>query len=815
MIKEAKDMSDDVNEIFNEKHNQVNDFLKQWIKLYESIKELLGNQECENLSDLDRSLRERVITFHKELDQPKVTLATAGTTSSGKSSLVNLLCGAEIMPVSNEEMSAGIVIIDHDPMQKWLRIPNVEGLPKDISGEWSSISDDEICERLTRAMDAYRELCNKNLETSAPRFELKYPIRMGSHAKDFGLPDNSSLRIVDLPGMKYANDDINLKLIASEATKALCLVAINSEETDDRKQDELMKEVESRVKDLHGSPARMLFLLNRIDAFIRDRKGEERKKAYIEKMTARIRNSIIEALPEYREQANEINIYPLSTIPALYAYQVLNNKYMAQKAFEEIRFTWGYIIPVEMRKNLDQPQKIAERIWELSYGKSFDETLKNHIKANLPQLLLPHLLKPVADIASKALIEADQIMNGYKNNTEIKYAETCKRLAQIREDLKKLDEFEQRNLKCMMEINADDPDITNSLMSIVRSLVDGYQLDSSQHDKLVPLYDWMPQLNKVVYIFMDSIIDSILKKESIPKGQLFELLPPNIRESLTQALSQIQKSGYLEYARDGGILKAVSPEEIEKLRCICQMLNDLSKVLSDAQTVLVNRTARQEERRIQEALKFFISVYAEYINRKSKEKAKELNALEIFPPELTESIENLDLSARLTITAIPVRGKETIFKGTKKEWRSVRDALGALCNLENPIYRTIKIYESKEYLSLSIPPLMSINEEYKRQLDNSCRYDVQPRFVNWLGTQIQNVSNDVDKYHKDLLDGYEQRLNEARNRVKEETDSNIMKWQIMSDEGNKLGKLAKSSLRYENMLKNPVDDNKNLNPVGV
>ena len=806
----------DVNEIFNEKHNQVNDFLEQWSKLYESIKELLGNQECEKLNGLDHTLRESVITFHKELDQPKVTLATAGTTSSGKSSLVNLLCGAEIMPVSNDEMSAGIVIIDHDPEKKSLHIPNIEGLPDYMSGEFSPISDSEICERLTKSMDAYRELCKKNLETSAPHFELKYPTRIGYHAKDFGLPDNSSLRIIDLPGMKYASDDINLKLIADEATKALCLVTLNSEDTDDRKQDGLVKEVEARVKDLHGSPARMLFLLNRIDAFIRGKKkgGEERKKLYIEKTTTQIRNSIIEALPEYREQANEINLYPLSTIPALYAYRVLNNKGDDSYEYEEIKSTWRYIIPVELRKYEDQPQEFAEYMWKFSHGKLFDETLKNHIKANLPQLLLPHLLKPIADAANKALIEADQIMNGYKNNTELKYAETCKRLAQIREDLKEMDELERKNLKSMMEIDAKDSDIIPSLMSIVITLVDKYHINPSQRDKLVPLYDWMSKLNNVIYKFMGSIIDSILKKESIPRGQLFESLPPKVNESLTQVLSQIQKSGYLDYARDGGILKAGSPEEVEKLRSICQMLNELSKVLSDAQTVLVNRIARQEENRVQDALKFFISIYAEYINLKSKKIAQELNALEIFPPELTDSIDDLDLSAELNITMIPIKSKENIFKGTRTEMRGFFDALGALLNLENPFYREVAIYESKEYLSLTIPPLMSIHDEYKRQLDISCRNDVQPRFVKWLETQIQNVSNNIDKFHNNLLDGYEQRLIEAKDRVKVEKDSNIKKWQEMSDEGTKIGGLAKSSLRYENTRKNPVDDSNNC-PAGM
>jgi hypothetical protein len=377
-----------------------------------------------------------------------------------------------------------------------------------------------------------------------------------------------------------------------------------------------------------------------------------------------------------------------------------------------------------------------------------------------------------------------------------------------------MDESDRINLNCMMEIDANDPDIIPSLMNTAKNLADKCELTPSQRDKLVPLYDWMFKLNNVVYKFMDSIADSISKKESIPSGLLFESLPPKVRETLIQVLSQIQGSGYSEYARDGGILKAGSPEEVEKLRAICKMLTDLSKVLSDAQTVLVNRVARQEEGRVQEALKFFISIYAEDINLKSKEKAPELNAVEIFPTELTAGLEDLDLSAKLNITIIPIKGKEDVFKGTKIEMRGFFDALGALLNLENPLYREVAIYESKEYLSLSIPSIMSIYDEYKRQLDLSYRNDVQPRFVRWFGTQIQKVSNNIDMFHKDLLDGYELRLNEAKDSVKEETDSNIMKWQIMYNEGTKLGELAKSSLRYESTRKNPVDYSNNC-PEGL
>jgi recombinational DNA repair ATPase RecF len=188
--------------------------------------------------------------------------------------------------------------------------------------------------------------------------------------------------------------------------------------------------------------------------------------------------------------------------------------------------------------------------------------------------------------------------------------------------------------------------------------------------------------------------------------------------------------------------------------------------------------------------------------------------LDIFPPELTQGIENLELIAKLNFVIIPVETTENVFKGMNKERRSFFDAFWALFNLENPIYKEVPIYEPQKFISITVPSLREIDSVYMRQLKKSLLDSVEPRFVNWLGTQIQNVSTNIDKYHKDLLDGYEKHLKEARNKVKEETESNIAKWQAMSDEGDKLGELAKNSLRYENksdLMRSSI----NLNPEGL
>ncbi len=49
----------------------------------------------------------------QRLENPSLRLATIGTTSSGKSTLVNALIGRKIAPIESEEMSAGVLLLKH------------------------------------------------------------------------------------------------------------------------------------------------------------------------------------------------------------------------------------------------------------------------------------------------------------------------------------------------------------------------------------------------------------------------------------------------------------------------------------------------------------------------------------------------------------------------------------------------------------------------------------------------------------------------------------------------------------------------------
>jgi hypothetical protein len=157
--------------------------------------------------DMTTALQNAFQRLLDSLHHPELVLATTGTTSSGKSALVNLLCGAEIMPVAFDEMSAGVVSIRHGP-GRTLTVQQTKEAAWEC-GTWSGLSDEEIYQCLLGVMRAYHR-CREHLGDNGgnhtlpacPRFDLEYPTRIGSHPELLDLPGCCRFRILDLPGLK-------------------------------------------------------------------------------------------------------------------------------------------------------------------------------------------------------------------------------------------------------------------------------------------------------------------------------------------------------------------------------------------------------------------------------------------------------------------------------------------------------------------------------------------------------------------------------------------------------------------------------------
>jgi ribosome biogenesis GTPase A len=100
-------------QVFEDVKDKAKILNNSWNNFYSEISKHLPDTYQHELLKLSDNLEIAINKLVDELRNPTLTLATTGTTSSGKSTLVNLLCGAEIVPVAVSEMSAGAVTIEY------------------------------------------------------------------------------------------------------------------------------------------------------------------------------------------------------------------------------------------------------------------------------------------------------------------------------------------------------------------------------------------------------------------------------------------------------------------------------------------------------------------------------------------------------------------------------------------------------------------------------------------------------------------------------------------------------------------------------
>ncbi len=198
------------------------------------------------------------------LDKPTLAIATLGTTSSGKSTIVNALIGRRIAPMEAGEMSGGVLTLRHADERK-LAVEATEGAGWE-TGEWTDLSDEAIYDRIRNSvMFPYHEIRGKQKECIAPEVIAYGPLLAVSNPNLIGLPPGVGVELIDLPGLKSVQDGANLKVIQARVHKAFSLVALDYMQVDDEHRKLLLEELKQVVKYLQGRTDSMIFILNRVD----------------------------------------------------------------------------------------------------------------------------------------------------------------------------------------------------------------------------------------------------------------------------------------------------------------------------------------------------------------------------------------------------------------------------------------------------------------------------------------------------------------------------------------------------------------------
>ncbi|WP_242046274.1 MULTISPECIES: dynamin family protein [Calothrix] len=198
----------------------------------------------------------------QRLENPSFRIATIGTTSSGKSTIVNALIGRKIAPIEAGEMSGGVLSLKHSQERKLL-IAETEDAAWE-TGEWTGLSDDDLYQRIRTVMHSYHD-ARKKREYVAPQVTAYVPLLPACDSYLLGLPEGIGVELIDLPGLKSVQDRTNLATIQQQVNKAFSLVALDYMQVDDDHRKRLLEELKKVVEYLQGRTDSMIFILNRVD----------------------------------------------------------------------------------------------------------------------------------------------------------------------------------------------------------------------------------------------------------------------------------------------------------------------------------------------------------------------------------------------------------------------------------------------------------------------------------------------------------------------------------------------------------------------
>lgn len=197
-----------------------------------------------------------------KLNYPALRIATIGTTSAGKSTLVNALVGRKIAPMDAAELSAGVLHLVHKDRSR-LHIKAVPNLWGEV--DHYDLPDDDIYWHIReKVFKVYHEQ-KKKQTIPIPEIRIEGPLLPATWSELLALPDQISIELYDLPGLNSIADVDNLKVIQNHLKQCFSLIAMDYGHTDHTSRTQLLREIKEVVSALDNKTDAMLFVLNRVD----------------------------------------------------------------------------------------------------------------------------------------------------------------------------------------------------------------------------------------------------------------------------------------------------------------------------------------------------------------------------------------------------------------------------------------------------------------------------------------------------------------------------------------------------------------------
>lgn len=765
--------------IFSQLTEHAKQIEQHWTTIFQGICDASEDHphlDINHFNTLNDKFTAALDRLHSDLQSPTLILATTGTTSSGKSTIVNLLCGADLMPRMAQEMSAGVVYIHHSPDGKnHLKVHKTEGACWECR-EWCDLSDAEIRDTLTKVMDRYNKNKNKGINQLAPpEIELTYPLACFNNPELLALsslPKTTQFKLMDLPGLRNVQDSTNSGVI-EKCKDALCLVAYNMEETDETRRLELVDQVLGQVKTMGGSPARMLFVLNRIDVFRKDREWERYQNEHVTKTKSEISNILNKRLSEHSDIAGNLTYSLLSSLPALHAQRIKTGVNDRIYAADELDSHFNSLISEDILSDLPRRtsawndndfNRVSDAVWKNSYGAEFFTTLDKHIQAHFPTLVIPSIVQRFDKEASHAVGEVIATCYAQINSSEEKYKEACAALIRQNAELRQffdqskqilLEPFNQlieglkkKDLKILLEIVAEDLAETEVFQGIT-------------FDKLSPLASWRTELRDNSIGILQGV------KQSLDSGRR------NFSNTQADKLSEREQQ-LLSMACDyyGMAIKTNDESRFDE-----QLENFLSQI-SEVIFKSLGNQVNQENTRIRATVELIMKYYLDYLQDGIKDIAPEWSLA--IGHYVLNGVDMPEINLSSLEAEVETRFKTEYETKYRNKTRPVRKWYSLFLYQHEESYQ--EAYSQEYQVAYKcLPDSESIYLNSKEQLSQALDLLVEP-FYNMIHNYINELTETVVKEQNRVLLDFNTKLEQARQGHQNNHEKVVADWQPLYDQ---------------------------------
>ncbi len=748
--------------------------------------EMLNHKEIENYLNL----------FHKtcedakdKLKFPTLSIATIGTTSAGKSTIVNALIGRRIAPMDAGELSGGVLTIRNHQNNR-IVIEETENASWDI-GEWKDILDEDAYMRIRGVMQSYQET-RKIRDCAAPQILSEGLILPMNDKSLLNLPQNLNIEFIDLPGLKSIQDKTNLAVIQERVNKAFSIVALDYLETDELKCQKLLEELKSVVKYLGGSTDSMIFVLNRVD-----NRGKEDEP--IEQRIELLKTEICQTLG-LREPPN---IIPFEARLLYYIqYACGPSSYFTQSEdltkinqqldslFQDCASSierkindnediedWIQILKKKARKNqyisVNDLNQLLLYIREWSGASALWDCLKNRIDMSFAKLVISPILFEVFQSYEKviSLFQAISRFKKMENQNQLQHEK--KRLKQLKEEL-------------YISIESERGNISQKLKGSINKLKTKDQ--KSRHEVTIELGEGFEVLLKAIDVVTGDIMTSLVVpvRDALKNNSPTHMLEAKIGDKIGQPLLKNLSMNYDSFSRRLPYLerkgkyfyiknKITDYKEISKM---LEVEKDMRKLYQSMRNSIKKRAEfmlQAHSSDIKNALITLLNKHKETILSRLKnelpdlvfDKTFEVNEHTdiILPQNLFDLSENIQ--QKTTVQTEVVGQKETTNESGscfKSEHKEIQD-----------------IYSNIQYKELILPneDEMAIQWSAGLRKGEDSLWDI---LTEWMINLIQDISNKFQSYTNTILEAVESSIQEQIMMVKSDYDLMVQKWKNVDQE---------------------------------